>query len=135
MFCATSDCIASYQRYYGEDFKQSIPANASLLEFSPLGAPAEAVPVVLFNWSDPEAGSPGRGRLEQGGKVWVLEGVSQADQGNYTVRGPNGNALSQSRLAVRGERGDDAEPIGRPAAASIRSHSHLMLMLVYLFPI
>lgn len=122
MFCATSDCIASYQRYYGENFKQSLPGDASLLEFSPLGAPAEAAPVVLFNWNDSEAGNPGRGRLEQGGKVWVLEGVSQADQGNYTVRGPNGNVLSQSRLSVRGERGDDGEPIGRSQHPIIHTH-------------
>ncbi|XP_011608972.2 uncharacterized protein [Takifugu rubripes] len=95
------DCIASYQRYYGENFEQNIPENAALLEFSPLGAPAEAMPVVLWNRTDTEAGNAGRGRLEQGGKVWVAERVSQVDQGNYTVRNVNGNVLSYSRLTVR----------------------------------
>lgn len=100
--------MASYQRYYGENFKQNIPENASLLEFSPRGAPAEAMPVVLWKRTDPEASNGGRGRLEQGGKVWVAEGVSQADQGNYTMKNVNGNVLSQSRLTVRGETEDDA---------------------------
>ncbi|TNM98759.1 hypothetical protein fugu_013323 [Takifugu bimaculatus] len=95
------DCIASYQRYYGENFEQNIPENAALLEFSPLGAPAEAMPVVLWNRTDTEAGNAGRGRLEQGGEVWVAERVSQVDQGNYTVRNVNGNVLSYSRLTVR----------------------------------
>lgn len=127
VFCAASDCIASYQRYYGENFEQSIPENAALLEFSPLGAPAEATPVVLWNQTDTEAGNAGRGRLEQGGKVWVAERVSQVDQGNYTVRSVNGNVLSYSRLTVHGETEDDAELTGR-------SHSHLMLMFISLFP-
>lgn len=111
VFYATTDCIASYQRYYGENFKQNIPENASLLEFSPRGAPAEAMPVVLWKRTDPEARNASRGRLEQGGKVWVAEGVSQADQGNYTMKNVNGKVLSQSRLTVRGETEDDAELI------------------------
>lgn len=112
VFCAASDCIASYQRYYGENFEQNIPENAALLEFFPLGAPAEAMPVVLWNRTGTEAGNAGRGRLEQDRKVWVAERVSQVDQGNYTVRNFNGNVLSHSRLTVRGETEDDAELTG-----------------------
>lgn len=84
---------------------QTIPENASLLEFSPLGNTAKVVPVVLWNRTDPEVG--GRGRLEQGGKLWVAEGVTQEDQGNYTVRNVEGDVLSRSRLAVHGETEDD----------------------------
>lgn len=127
VFCAASDCIASYQRYYGENFEQNIPENAALLEFFPLGAPAEAMPVVLWNRTGTEAGNAGRGRLEQDRKVWVAERVSQVDQGNYTVRNFNGNVLSHSRLTVRGETEDDAELTGWP-------HSRLMLMFISLFP-
>lgn len=110
--CAAPDCIASYQRFYGENFRQNLPENAALLEFSPLGAPAEAVPVVLWNRTDPKTGNVGRGWLEQGGKVWVAERVSQTDQGNYTVRNVNGNVLSHSRLTVHGETEEDAELTG-----------------------
>lgn len=112
VFCAASDCVVSYKRYYGETFKQNISENASLLEFSPRDAPAEAMPVVLWNCTDPEAATAGRGRLEQGGKVWVAEAVSQEDQGNYIVRNANGNVLSHSRLTVLGETEDDAELMG-----------------------
>lgn len=112
VFFAASDCIVSFQRYYGENFKLNISENASLLEFSPLGAPAEAMPVVLWNRTDPESSNAGRGRQEQGEKVWVAEGVSQADQGNYTVRNANGSVLSHTRLSVRGETDEDAELIG-----------------------
>lgn len=112
VFCAASDCIVSYKRYYGENFQQNISESASLLEFSPRGAPAEAMPVVLWNRTDPETSNAGRGRLEPGGKVWVAEGVSQAEQGNYTVRNANGNVLSHSRLTVLGETEADAELIG-----------------------
>lgn len=69
------------------------------------------MPVLLWNCTDPEVTNYGRGRLEQGGKVWVAEGVSQADQGNYIVRNANGNVLSHSRLTVLGETEDDAELI------------------------
>lgn len=68
--------------------------------------------VVLWNRTDPEVSNAGRGRLEQDGKVWVAEGVSPADQGNYTVRNAKGNVLSRSSLTVLGETEDDAELIG-----------------------
>ena len=115
VFCAASDCIVSHKRFYGESFQLNISENAFLLEFSPRGAPAEALPAVLWNRSDPEASNAGRGRLEQGGKLWVAEGVSQADQGNYIVRNANGNVLSHSSLIVLGETEEaDAELIGCP---------------------
>lgn len=98
-----SECIKPYRRNYGETFEHSIPENGSLLEFSHRGAPPEAVPVVLWNRTDPETGNAGRGRLLRGGKVWVAERVTQADQGNYTMRDDNGKVLGRSTLTVRGE--------------------------------
>ncbi|XP_049898272.1 uncharacterized protein LOC126388924 [Epinephelus moara] len=97
-----SECIKSYHRNYGEKFEHSIPENGSLLEFSPRGAPPEAMPVVLWNRTNPETSDAGRGRLQRGGKVWVAERVTQADQGNYTVRDDKGRVLSRSTLTVRG---------------------------------
>ncbi|XP_015235703.1 PREDICTED: uncharacterized protein LOC107088197 isoform X2 [Cyprinodon variegatus] len=97
-----SECIKPYRRNYGETFEHGIPENASLLEFSPRGAPPEAMPVVLWNRTNPETSEAGRGRLLRGGKVWVAERVTQADQGNYTVKDDAGKVLSRSTLSVRG---------------------------------
>ncbi|XP_042349812.1 uncharacterized protein LOC121948478 [Plectropomus leopardus] len=97
-----SECIKSHHRNYGEKFEHSIPENGTLLEFSPRGAPSEAMPVVLWNRTNPETSDAGRGRLLRGGKVWVAERVTQADQGNYTVRDNRGKVLSRSTLTVRG---------------------------------
>ncbi|XP_029296813.1 uncharacterized protein LOC115014245 isoform X2 [Cottoperca gobio] len=97
-----SACIKSYRRNYGENFEHNIPENGSLLEFSPRGAPPEAMPVALWNRTDPETSDAGRGRLLQAGKVWVAERVTQADQGNYTVRDGKGKVVSRSTLTVRG---------------------------------
>ncbi|XP_029968432.1 uncharacterized protein LOC115403599 isoform X2 [Salarias fasciatus] len=97
-----SECIKPYRKNYGENFEHSIPANGSLLEFSPRGAPPEAMPVILWNRTDPETSDARRGRLLRGGKVWVAERVTQADQGNYTVRNDEGKVLSRSTLTVRG---------------------------------
>ena len=99
-----AECIKSYRKNYGENFEHSIPENGSLLEFSPRGAPSEAMPIVLWNRTDPGTDDPGRGRLLRGGKVWVAERVTQVDQGNYTLRDPQGRVLSRSTLTVRGER-------------------------------
>ncbi|XP_068443229.1 uncharacterized protein [Clinocottus analis] len=96
-----SECIKSYHRNYGDKYEHNIPENGSLLEFSPRGAPPEAMPVVLWNRTDPVTSDAGRGRL-RGGKVWVAERMTQADQGNYTVRDINGKVLSHSTLTVRG---------------------------------
>ncbi|XP_034399593.1 uncharacterized protein LOC117737629 isoform X1 [Cyclopterus lumpus] len=97
-----SECIKSYHRNYGDKFEHNIPENGSLLEFSPRGAPPEAMPVVLWNRTDPMTSNAGRGRLLRGGKVWVAERVTQADQGNYTVRDSQGKVLSRNTLTVRG---------------------------------
>ena len=97
------DCIKSVRRGYGETFKSSIPKEGSLLEFLPRGSPPESPPVVLWNQSDPESAVGSRGRVQQDGRVWVAEMVTQADQGNYTVRDDNGKVLSRSTLAVHGE--------------------------------
>ncbi|XP_034454904.1 uncharacterized protein LOC117769850 isoform X1 [Hippoglossus hippoglossus] len=97
-----SECIKSYRRNYGQNFEHNIPENGSLLEFSPRGAPSEAMPIVLWNRTDPGTGDPGRGQLLRGGKVWVAERVTQVDQGNYTLRDPQGRVLSRSTLTVRG---------------------------------
>ncbi|XP_017282607.1 uncharacterized protein LOC108242330 [Kryptolebias marmoratus] len=97
-----SECIKPYRKNYGESFEHSIPENASLLEFSPRGAPPEAMPIVLWNRTNPETSDAGRGRLLRGGKAWVAERVTQADQGNYTVKDEDGNVLSRSTLSVRG---------------------------------
>ncbi|KAF0039384.1 hypothetical protein F2P81_007619 [Scophthalmus maximus] len=97
-----SECIKSYHRNYGENFEHIIPENGSLLEFSPRGAPSKAMPIVLWNRTEPETSDARRGRLMRGGKVWVAEKVTQVDQGNYTVRDAQGKVLSRSTLAVRG---------------------------------
>ncbi|KAM6924084.1 uncharacterized protein FYW49_006505 [Xenentodon cancila] len=97
-----SECIKPYRRHYGETFEHSIPENGSLLEFSPRGAPPEAMPVVLWNRTNPETSDGGRGRLLRGGRVWVADRVTQADQGNYTVRDNSGKVLSRSTLSIRG---------------------------------
>ncbi|XP_054890905.1 uncharacterized protein LOC129363033 [Poeciliopsis prolifica] len=97
-----SECIKPYRRNYGETFEHSIPENGSVLEFSPRGAPPEARPIVLWNRTNPETLNAGRGRLLRGGKVWVAERVTQADQGNYTIKDDDGNVLSRSTLSVRG---------------------------------
>ncbi|XP_056294994.1 uncharacterized protein LOC130209398 isoform X2 [Pseudoliparis swirei] len=97
-----SECIKSYYKNYGDKFEHHIPENGSLLEFSPRGAPPEAMPVVLWNRTDPVTSNAGRGRLLRGGKFWVAERVTQADQGNYTVRDGEGKVLSRNTLTVRG---------------------------------
>ncbi|XP_034037458.1 uncharacterized protein LOC117520252 isoform X2 [Thalassophryne amazonica] len=96
------DCIRSYQRNYGENFEHDIPPNGSLLEFFPRGALPQATPVLLWNRTDPDSSETGRGRLLRGGKVWVAERVTQADQGNYTMRDSERKVLSRSTLTVRG---------------------------------
>ncbi|XP_013863474.1 uncharacterized protein LOC106517265 [Austrofundulus limnaeus] len=97
-----AECIRSYRKNYGESFEHAIPENASLLEFSPRGAPPEAMAIVLWNRTNPETSDAGRGRLLRGGKAWVAERVTQADQGNYTVKDEDGNVLSRCTLSVRG---------------------------------
>lgn len=64
---------------------------------------------MLWNLSDAQTSSVGRGRLQRGGKVWVAEKVTQADQGNYTLKNLEGKVLSRSTLTVRGENGQDDE--------------------------
>ncbi|MEQ2161995.1 hypothetical protein GOODEAATRI_015418, partial [Goodea atripinnis] len=98
-----SECIKPYRKNYGETFEHSIPENGSVLEFSPRGARPEAMPVVLWNRTNHGTSDTGRGRLLRGGKAWVAERVTQADQGNYTVKDDDGNVLSRSTLSVRGE--------------------------------
>uniref|UniRef100_A0A1A8HHP5 Uncharacterized protein n=1 Tax=Nothobranchius korthausae TaxID=1143690 RepID=A0A1A8HHP5_9TELE len=97
-----SECIRPYRKSYGETFEHGIPENASLLEFYPRGAPPEAMPIVLWNRTNPETSDAGRGRLLRGGRVWLAERVTQADQGNYTMKDDDGNVLSRSTLSVRG---------------------------------
>ncbi|KAJ0050216.1 hypothetical protein NL108_014054 [Boleophthalmus pectinirostris] len=97
-----SECIKSYRKKYGENFEHSIPENSFLLEFSPKGAPVEAMPVVLWNRTSYNASGAGRGRIVRGGKVWLADKVTQADQGNYTVRDAQGKVLMRSTLAVHG---------------------------------
>lgn len=97
-----SECIKSYRKNYGENFEHSIPENSSLLEFYPKGAPLEAMPIVLWNRTSYNASNAGRGRIIRGGKVWVAERVTQADQGNYTVKDDQGKVLMRSTLTVQG---------------------------------
>lgn len=52
---------------------------------------------------DPETSEASRGRLGSSGRVWVAERVTQADQGNYTLRDKNGKVISGSKLTVNGE--------------------------------
>lgn len=61
------------------------------------------MPVVLWNRTDPVTNDVGRGRLLRGGKIWVAERITQADQGNYTVRDGMGKVVSRNTLTVRGE--------------------------------
>ncbi|XP_077388999.1 uncharacterized protein LOC144026286 isoform X3 [Festucalex cinctus] len=96
-----SECIKSFYRNYGENFEHNIPENSFVLEFVPRGAPSEAMPIVLWNRTDPDTAVAGRGRLLRDRKVWVADRVTQADQGNYTVRDAEGKVLSRSTLTVR----------------------------------
>ncbi|XP_029368514.1 uncharacterized protein LOC115049977 isoform X2 [Echeneis naucrates] len=98
-----TECTKSYHRYYGDNFVLNVSLNGSILEFSPWGAPPEAMPIVLWNRADPktiDGGHGGRGRLRRGGKVWVAERVTQEDQGSYTLRDTHRNLLSRSTLTV-----------------------------------
>ncbi|XP_056133201.1 uncharacterized protein LOC130110204 [Lampris incognitus] len=97
-----SECIKSYRRTYGETFQHSIPEDGALLQFSPRDSLPESQPVVLWNRTDPESGKMGRGRLQRDGRVWLAERVTQADQGNYTIRDGEGKVLSRSILTVHG---------------------------------
>ncbi|XP_077466324.1 uncharacterized protein LOC144082790 isoform X2 [Stigmatopora argus] len=97
-----SECIKSYHRRYGETYEHGIPDDGFVLEFAPHGAPSEAMPIVLWNRTDAGHGAAGRGRLLPEKKVWLADGVTQADQGNYTVRDAEGKVLSRSTLTVRG---------------------------------
>ncbi|XP_072295707.1 uncharacterized protein [Eucyclogobius newberryi] len=97
-----SECIKTYRKNYGENFEHSVPENSVFLEFSPKGAPLEAMPVVLWNRTSYNASGAGRGRIVRGGKVWVADKVTQADQGNYTVRDAQGKVLIRSTLVVHG---------------------------------
>ncbi|XP_019945439.2 uncharacterized protein [Paralichthys olivaceus] len=124
-----SECIKSYRRNYGENFEHNIPENGTLLEFSPRGAPPEAMPVVLWNRTDLRTGNQGRGRLLRGGKVWVAEKVTQVDQGNYTVRDLQGRVLSRSTLTVRGHSSNvtrfSKETLNLPLFLPV-NHAHLI---------
>ncbi|CDQ72610.1 unnamed protein product [Oncorhynchus mykiss] len=95
-----SECIKTFRRGYGETFQHNIPKDGSLLEFSPRGSPPDSQPVVLWNRTDLETSEAGRGRLGSDGRVWVAERVTQADQGNYTLRDENGKVISRSKLTV-----------------------------------
>ncbi|XP_036825635.1 uncharacterized protein LOC110504917 isoform X1 [Oncorhynchus mykiss] len=97
-----SECIKTFRRGYGETFQHNIPKDGSLLEFSPQGSPPDSQPVVLWNRTDLETSEAGRGRLGSDGRVWVAERVTQADQGNYTLRDENGKVISRSKLTVNG---------------------------------
>lgn len=124
-----SECIKSYYRHYGENFEHHIPENGSLLEFAPRGTPLEAMPVVLWNLSDAETSNVGRGRLQRGGKVWVAEKVTQADQGNYTLKNHQGKVMSRSTLTVRGRSFNvtrfTKESLNLPLFLPV-SHTHLI---------
>ncbi|KAF7668020.1 hypothetical protein LDENG_00036820, partial [Lucifuga dentata] len=96
-----SECIKRYRRNYGENLELSIPDNSSLLEFSPKGAPPEATPIVLWNQTNPDSNA-GQGRIIRNGKAWLVERVTQADQGNYTLRDGKGKVLSRCTLTVQG---------------------------------
>ncbi|XP_016895042.1 uncharacterized protein LOC103390976 isoform X2 [Cynoglossus semilaevis] len=96
------DCSKNYYRNYGDKFEVRIDKGGVFLEFFPRGAPPESMPVVLWNQTNPQTSSVGRGRLLQGRNVWVAERVTQVDQGNFTVRDKNGNVLSRSILTVHG---------------------------------
>ncbi|XP_077588865.1 uncharacterized protein LOC144207331 isoform X2 [Stigmatopora nigra] len=99
---SVSECIKSYHRRYGETYEHHIPDNGYVLELSPRGAPSEAAPIVLWNRTHGGHGAAGRGRLLPEKKAWLADGVTQADQGNYTVRDAEGKVLSRSTLSVRG---------------------------------
>ncbi|KAL0974102.1 hypothetical protein UPYG_G00215400 [Umbra pygmaea] len=97
-----SECIKTFRRGYGETFQHTIPKEGFLLEFSPQNSPPESQPVLLWNRTDPENSEAGRGRLGPHGGVWVADRVTQADQGNYTIRDEDGKIISRSKLTVNG---------------------------------
>lgn len=98
-----TECIKLFRKNYGENFEHNIPENSFLLEFYPKGAPLEAMPIVLWNRTSYNASDAGRGRITRGGRAWVAEKVTQADQGNYTVKDDQGKVLMRSTLTVQGK--------------------------------
>ncbi|XP_056456670.1 uncharacterized protein LOC130390632 [Gadus chalcogrammus] len=97
-----SECLRSYQVNYGENFQHRIPDSGYLLEFSPMGSPPEARPVLLWNRTDPGVSQGGRGHMQYHRALWLVRRVTPADQGLYTMRSKAGSLMSHSRLIVQG---------------------------------
>ncbi|XP_018610434.1 uncharacterized protein LOC108935927 isoform X2 [Scleropages formosus] len=92
------DCIKSFSLFYGDDFKIDISHGGAVIEFSPEGSQSFPQSLILWNSSVPWESQRGRGSVKGG--HWILEGVTQADQGNYTLRDGSRQLLSTVRLNV-----------------------------------
>ncbi|KAL4641722.1 hypothetical protein GN956_G10411 [Arapaima gigas] len=86
--------------FYGDDFKIDISHGGAVIEFSPKGSQAFPQSIILWNSSVPWESQRGRGSVKDG--HWVLEEVTQSDQGNYNLRDGSGQLLSAIHLNVEG---------------------------------
>lgn len=100
-FFFSSDCIKSIRRFYGDELKIHISSGGALMEFSPKSSQSLSQPTTLWNSSVPLKSQQSRGSVKAG--HWILEGLTQADQGNYTLRDVNRQPLSTVHLIVEGE--------------------------------
>ncbi|KAG9345572.1 hypothetical protein JZ751_008716 [Albula glossodonta] len=84
--------------YYGDEFRLTLSEDTAVLQFSPnIGLSSDSA--TLWNKINPT--EAGRARVREG--VWVLDKVTQADQGFYTQRNSKGKFLSRHHLQVKGE--------------------------------
>ncbi|XP_023653185.1 uncharacterized protein [Paramormyrops kingsleyae] len=98
IYLTVVDCIKSVRRFYGDDLKIHISSGGALMEFSPKSSQSLSQPTTLWNSSIPSKSQQSRGSVKAG--HWILEGLTQADQGNYTLRDVNRQLLSTVHLIV-----------------------------------
>ncbi|KAL2089088.1 hypothetical protein ACEWY4_015987 [Coilia grayii] len=82
------DCTIDEAVQYGERLEIFLPGRAEVLEFSPSLRPSEPQEV----WRQGTAGSTGR--------LWAVDAVTSAHEGNYTARNLRGLELQKTRVTV-----------------------------------
>ncbi|XP_030644246.1 uncharacterized protein LOC115824501 [Chanos chanos] len=88
------DCSNKRSLTYGNSFRISLPSRSMSLEFSSRsGSPVEL-------WSRTRH-QPSRGALRN--QQWILDSVTSADQGHYTVWDRDGRMVSRTHLEVVAE--------------------------------
>ncbi|KAI1888217.1 hypothetical protein AGOR_G00182740 [Albula goreensis] len=90
------DCSEEVSTYYGGEFRLTLSEGTAVLQFSP-NISLSSDSVTLWNKYSPS--EAGRGRVSVG--VWILDEVTEADQGHYTQRDRKGKFLSRHRLQIK----------------------------------